>query len=158
MLCRCHYSSTDALPSCCSGGCRAASVSTLRQMLCCCERDGPPSADALPHWWSSSQVNVLPVLQFWRMLCHCYHVGALGGCFAAEVDAGLVAFAVFTILLATDVSSSCNRLNRLGILGGGSPLTPSCFLAFCLCSWDFVGNPGITCESYIYLCTNSNLS
>ena len=61
------------------------------------------------------------------MLCRCGRSGALGGCFAAEVDAGLVAFAVFTTLLATDVSSSCIRLSRLEILGGGFPPPPLVF-------------------------------
>ena len=63
------------------------------------------------------------------MLCRCYHASALGGRFAAEVNAGLVAFAVFTTLLATDVSSSSIRLSRLGILlGGGFPPPPRVFL------------------------------
>ena len=89
------------------------------------------------------------------MLCRCYHAGALGGCFAAKVDAGLVAFAVFTKLLATDVSSSCIRLSRLGILGGG--FHPSCFLALvCACRISSVILELLT--SLIYLCTDSNLS
>ena len=62
------------------------------------------------------------------MLCRCYHASALGGRFAAEVNAGLVVLAVFTTLLATDVSSSCIRLSRLGILGGGFPPSPRVFL------------------------------
>jgi type II secretory ATPase GspE/PulE/Tfp pilus assembly ATPase PilB-like protein len=48
------------------------------------------------------------------MLCRYYLAGALGGCYAAEVDASLVTFVVFTTLLATDVSSSCTRLSWLG--------------------------------------------
>jgi len=62
------------------------------------------------------------------MLCRCYHASALGGRFAAEVNAGLVTLTVFTTLLATDVSSFCIMLSRLGILGGGFPPPPRVFL------------------------------
>ena len=64
------------------------------------------------------------------MLCRRYHASALGGRFAAEVNAGLVTLTVFTTLLATDVSSSCIRLSRLGILGGGSPPIVFSFFLF----------------------------
>jgi hypothetical protein len=81
------------------------------------------------------------------MLCRCCLFGALGGCFAVEEDACFVIAAVFTTLLATDVLRmiSCIRLVGWSFMVEGPP---SCFLVVCLC-WDFVGNPRITCESYV---------
>jgi len=80
---------TDASPSCCLGGCLAAgvaSVSALRQRLCCGERDGPPSADALPLLWSSSLADALPP---------CY---SSSGCFAVVVSSLADALPLIVVL------------------------------------------------------------
>jgi hypothetical protein len=116
-------------------GCFAA-IAILRQMLChhvaraVVVPLSPPLLDRCfaavsvmaPHSWMLCRVDGRRLR---RMLCRRGLFSS--GCFAAEVDAGLVAFAVFTTLLATDVSFSCIRPSQLGILGG-VPLMFSCFL------------------------------
>jgi hypothetical protein len=163
-------------------GCFAAIValvSPLKQILYCCERDGPPSADALPPSCSSggcfaavvsSLVDALPLWLYWRpwrMLCRWGWL-SLGGCFATMVSSLVDALPLwsywrpwrilcprgcsspcsFTTLLATNVLSSCIRLrlSRLRSWGRGSPLV---FLVVRLYLWDFVSNPRITGESYV---------
>ena len=158
MLCRYLSSWTDALPSCCSGGCLAtgvASVSALRQRLCCGERDGPPSADALPLLWSSSLADALPpcynsgrcfvavVSSLADAFAADCRIGALGGCFASKVDwpflgqmlCRLCCFKLAAFAVSPHYLQPLCCLHVLGSVGRVlvEEGPPSCFLAVCLC-------------------------
>jgi hypothetical protein len=86
------------------------------------------------------------------MLCRCCRTGTLGGCFAVKVDCQLEACSIdFAVSLHHLLLLCCILVSDLVDWGFMVEVPPRVFLAVRVCLWGFVGNPGITYESFVSL-------